>query len=82
MFQRKTKKVLMFIDDRGIGVGPRIKGFGWYGGRWKENIYGEVVNVCIINENLTSQTCVFCFDSLNHPRIEKQAKNGKNKYKS
>lgn len=66
----------MFIGDRGTGVGSRTKGFRRYGGRWKEDIHAEAVNVCITNENLTSKTCVYCFRRLNHPRIE-QVKNGK-----
>lgn len=67
----------MFIGDRGTGVGSSIKGFRKYGGKWKEKIHAESVNVCVTNENLTSQTCVFCFGLLSHPRIKKQAKNGK-----
>lgn len=67
----------MFIGYRGTGVGSRIKGFRRYGGRSKENIHTEAANVCITNKNLTSQTCVFYFGGLSHPRIKKQAKNGK-----
>ncbi|KAG1556418.1 hypothetical protein G6F49_006289 [Rhizopus delemar] len=69
------KKLVMFIGDRGTGVGFRIKGFKRYGGRWKEVIHSEAANVCITNENLTSKTCIFCFRRLTHPRIS-VTKNG------
>ncbi|KAG1584000.1 hypothetical protein G6F48_008166 [Rhizopus delemar] len=38
------KKLVMFIGDRGTGVGSRIKGFKRYGGRWKEVIHSEEAN--------------------------------------
>ncbi|KAL0083580.1 hypothetical protein J3Q64DRAFT_1748218, partial [Phycomyces blakesleeanus] len=46
-----------------------VKGFGKYGGKWKQNIHGEAVNVCITNECKTSRTCIFCFSPLTNPRI-------------
>ncbi|KAI8078386.1 hypothetical protein BDF21DRAFT_399636 [Thamnidium elegans] len=64
----KKKKLLMFIGDRGTSVGSHVKGFRRFGGKWKEEIHSEAVNVCITNENLTSKTCFFCFDQLVHPQ--------------
>lgn len=72
----KKNKLLMFIGNRGTGASSRIKGLRRYGGKWKENIHSEAVNVCLANENMTSQTCVFCFNRLNHPLVE-QINNGK-----
>ncbi|KAG1507786.1 hypothetical protein G6F46_001816 [Rhizopus delemar] len=69
------KKLVMFIGDRGAGVGSCIKGFKRYGGRWKEAIHSEAANVCVTNENLTSKACIFCFRRLTHPRIS-VTKNG------
>jgi hypothetical protein len=66
----------MFIGDRGFGVGSRIKGFRRYGGAWKQNIHGQYTNACITNERNTSQTCVFCFNKLDHPKCRKMM-NGK-----
>ncbi|KAL0097138.1 hypothetical protein J3Q64DRAFT_1711616 [Phycomyces blakesleeanus] len=63
------KPLILFIGDRGTGTGSRIKGFRKYGGKWKQNINGEAVNVCITNECNTSQTCIFCFSPLTNPRI-------------
>lgn len=68
----------MFIGDRGTGVGSRIKGFRRYGGRWKEQMHGEAVNVCITDENRTSQTCLFCYNKLIHPKTQ----TGENRYRS
>ncbi|KAI9354242.1 hypothetical protein BD770DRAFT_325099 [Pilaira anomala] len=59
----------MFIGNRGTGVGSWITGFRCYGGKWKEKIHSEATNVCITNENLTSQTCLYCFGRLNNPLI-------------
>jgi hypothetical protein len=66
----------MFVGDRGTGVGSRIRGFRRYGGKWKETINSEAVNVCVTDENLTSQTCVFCFGRLQNPLVQ-QTRNGK-----
>ncbi|ORE06596.1 hypothetical protein BCV72DRAFT_207170, partial [Rhizopus microsporus var. microsporus] len=38
------------------------------GGKWKENMHTEAINVCVTNENKTSQICVFCFKKLAHPK--------------
>ncbi|KAI9264014.1 hypothetical protein EDC94DRAFT_517810 [Helicostylum pulchrum] len=61
----------MFVGDRGTGVGSRIKGHRRYGGRRLEE---DVV--CITNEHNTSQTCLYYFEKLEHPRqlVTKQGK--------
>ncbi|KAL4214657.1 hypothetical protein AB4K20DRAFT_1974178 [Rhizopus microsporus] len=42
------------------------KGFRRYGGKWKQCMHGMNVNVRITNENMTSQTCMYCFSKLVH----------------
>ncbi|KAI9269674.1 hypothetical protein EDC94DRAFT_645929 [Helicostylum pulchrum] len=42
---KKPPKLIMFIGDKGTGVGSRIKGFRRYGGRWKEDIHGEATTL-------------------------------------
>ena len=69
------KQTLMFIGDRGTGVGSRIKGFRKYGGRWKEQLRGKHVTVCITNEHMTSQTCIYCYQELCHPKAILTKKN-------
>ncbi|CEI88079.1 hypothetical protein RMCBS344292_02479 [Rhizopus microsporus] len=56
----------MFIGDRGTGIGSTTKGFRRYGGKWKQYKHDIDVNVCITNENMTSQTCMYCFSKLDH----------------
>ena len=67
--------MLMFIGDRGTGVGSRIKGFRRYGGGWKEQLHGTHVNVCITNEHMTPQTCIYCYQKLCHPKAMLTKKN-------
>ncbi|PHZ09987.1 uncharacterized protein RHIMIDRAFT_41440 [Rhizopus microsporus ATCC 52813] len=50
-----------------MGVGSTIKGYRRYGGKWKQCMHGMNINVCITNENMTSQTCMYCFSKLDHP---------------
>ena len=57
---------IMFIGDRGTGIGSTTKGFRRYGGKWKQYKHDIDVNVCITNENMTSQTCMYCFSKLDH----------------
>ncbi|KAI9248110.1 hypothetical protein EDC94DRAFT_352320 [Helicostylum pulchrum] len=64
----------MIIGDRGAGVGSRIKVHLRYGGKWKQDIHGKYTSVCITNENNTSQTCVYCYNKLNHPSHAKKIK--------
>ncbi|PHZ07482.1 uncharacterized protein RHIMIDRAFT_274513, partial [Rhizopus microsporus ATCC 52813] len=66
----------MFIGNRGIGVGSRIKRYQRYGGDWKQKLHEQETQVCITNENMTSQTCVYCFSKLDHP-IHKRMIKGK-----
>ncbi|KAI9259844.1 hypothetical protein EDC94DRAFT_585685 [Helicostylum pulchrum] len=63
------KKVIKFVGDRGAGVGSRIKGHRRYGGKW-------LGNVCITNEHMPSQTCVYCFQHLERPLLIEE-KDGK-----
>ncbi|CEG79069.1 hypothetical protein RMATCC62417_13582 [Rhizopus microsporus] len=57
----------MFVGDRGLSVGSRIKGFMRYGGHWKSKKHSLYTTVCITNEHNTSQTCIYCFNKLSHP---------------
>ena len=66
----------MLIGDRGTGVGSRIKGHLRYGGKWKQILHGRHTQVCIVNENNTSQTCVYCFHKLHHA-VQKRTIKGK-----
>ena len=66
--KNNVKNLIMFIGDRGTGVGRSIKGRRRYGGTWKQQKHARYTGVCITNENKTSQTCVYCFSSLSHPR--------------
>jgi hypothetical protein len=61
------KSLVMFIGDRGTGVGSTIRGHRRYGGKWKQKIHGRNTTVCIIKEHKTSQTCVYCFSPVIHP---------------
>ena len=70
----------MMIGDRGFGVGSRIRGHLRYGGIWEQDMYARHTTVCITNENYTSQTCVYCFNKLQHPKQHIQAK-GKTVYR-
>lgn len=61
------------VGDRGTRVGSRIKGHRRYGGNWLERMRGRRENVCITSEYKTSQTCIYCFEQLEHPqRIEEK----------
>ncbi|ORE18855.1 hypothetical protein BCV71DRAFT_234551 [Rhizopus microsporus] len=64
--QNTSKKLLlvMFVGDRGLCIGSKIKGFLKYGGNWKLNKNSFYTTVCITNEHNTSQTCLFCFKKL------------------
>lgn len=63
----KDRKRVMFVGDRGLAVGSRLKGFLRYGGLWKPKQHSRYAAVCVTNEHNTSQTCVFCFKKLMHP---------------
>ncbi|ORE01445.1 hypothetical protein BCV72DRAFT_236348 [Rhizopus microsporus var. microsporus] len=73
-FSRKVKPI-MFVGDRGLGIGSRIKGYMRYGGYWKPLKHSLYTYVCITNEHNTSQTCSYCFQKLSHP-VQTVYKNG------
>jgi hypothetical protein len=77
----KLKPLIMFIGDRGFGIGSRIKGHLRYGGKWKQLIHGLNTTVCITNEEFTSQTCVYCFSKLSKP-VHTMKKDGKTTQKT
>ncbi|PHZ11382.1 uncharacterized protein RHIMIDRAFT_257389 [Rhizopus microsporus ATCC 52813] len=64
---------VMFTGDRNTRVGSKTKGFRRYGGKWKQELHGMNVNVCITNENI-SQTCIYCFSKLDNPIHRKMIK--------
>ena len=43
--------------------------------RWKEQLHGKHVNVCITNEHMTSQACIYCYQKLCHPKAMLTKKN-------
>lgn len=51
---------IMFVGDRGYGIGSVIKGHSRQGGVWKPQKHSLYTSVCITNEHNTSQTCLFC----------------------
>ncbi|ORE17993.1 hypothetical protein BCV71DRAFT_286173 [Rhizopus microsporus] len=61
------------------GVGSTIKGYRGYGGKWKQCMHGMNINVCITNENMTSQTCMYCFSKLGNPIHRKTIKKSRKK---
>ncbi len=58
----------MFIGNRGYGYGSRIKGHRRFGSFWKQKIHSKYTTVLLTNESKTSQTCVFCFSTIVHPK--------------
>ncbi|KAG1124605.1 hypothetical protein G6F42_009473 [Rhizopus arrhizus] len=66
-FKEGGKALVMFVGDRGHGVGSRIKGHQRFGGTWKQEIHGRYTPTVITNEYNSSQTCLFCFRKLSHP---------------
>ena len=63
----QRKNLLMIIGDCGFGAGSRIRGHLRHGGIWKQDRHARYTTVCITNENYTFQTCVYCFNKLQHP---------------
>ncbi|KAG1170930.1 hypothetical protein G6F71_007333 [Rhizopus microsporus] len=41
----------------------------------KKQLHGKHVNVCITNEHMTSQTCIYCYQKLCHPKAMLTKKN-------
>ncbi|GAA5803126.1 hypothetical protein HPULCUR_008601 [Helicostylum pulchrum] len=76
-FVGNKSKSIMFIGDRGYGVGSNIKGHIKYGGKWKPAIHSRYTSVRITNDHHTSQTCLFCYGKLDHPLKTVVSKNGK-----
>ncbi|KAI8091495.1 hypothetical protein BDF21DRAFT_332254, partial [Thamnidium elegans] len=50
---------IMFVGDRGYGIGSTIKGHARQGGLWKPKKHSLYSSVCITNEHNSSQTCIF-----------------------
>ncbi|KAI8364504.1 hypothetical protein EDC96DRAFT_463609 [Choanephora cucurbitarum] len=71
--QQRQALHIMFVGDRGYGVGSSIRGHVRLGGSWKPKKHSLCTSVCITNEHNTSQVCVFCFKKISHPlRIVKK----------
>jgi hypothetical protein len=52
---RSKKEPVLFVGDRGYGVGSRIKSFLKYGGTWKPKTHSMYTTVRVTNENNTSR---------------------------
>ncbi|ORE07996.1 hypothetical protein BCV72DRAFT_98622 [Rhizopus microsporus var. microsporus] len=65
----------MFIGDSGLCFGSSIKGYQRYGGYWKPIKHSLYTMACITSEYNTSQTCIFCFKKLLHPKCSTTDKN-------
>ncbi|KAK4521627.1 uncharacterized protein ATC70_004157 [Mucor velutinosus] len=79
---RPQTSLTMFIGDRGLCVGSRLKGHLKYGGKWKPRLHSSVATVHTTNEHKTSQTCMYCFGPISHPTQTTKAKDGKTKTRS
>ena len=55
---RKAKPI-MFVGDRGLGIGSRIKGYMRYGGHWKPLKHNTYTSICITSKHNTFQTCIY-----------------------
>lgn len=71
-----NKQPIMLTGDRGYCNNSSIKGHLRYGGVWKPRLHSLYTSVAVTNENLTSQTCVFCFKKTTHPFKVLKTKNG------
>ncbi|GAA5803914.1 hypothetical protein HPULCUR_009399 [Helicostylum pulchrum] len=71
-----NKQPIMLTGDRGYCNNSSIKGYLRYGGVWKPKLHSLYTSVAVTNENLTSQTCVFCFKKTTHPFKVLKTKNG------
>ncbi|OAD01350.1 hypothetical protein MUCCIDRAFT_112793 [Mucor lusitanicus CBS 277.49] len=78
---RPQTHLTMFIGDRGLCVGSRLKGHMKYGGKWKPRLHSSVAKVHTTNEHKTSQTCMYCFGPTSHPVQAIKAKNGNTRTK-
>jgi hypothetical protein len=59
---------LMFIRDRGHGIGSKIRGRQRFGGHWKEKLHARNATVFTTNKHNNSQTCHYCYGKFTHPR--------------
>lgn len=50
----KNVKKIMFVGDRGYGIGSKLKGFNRCGGIWKPKQHSRYLAACITNEHNTS----------------------------
>ncbi|ORE19630.1 hypothetical protein BCV71DRAFT_162879, partial [Rhizopus microsporus] len=50
------------------------KGIQTIWGKWKQELHGMNVNVCITNESMTFQACIYCFSKLDNPIHRKTIK--------
>ncbi|KAI8093979.1 hypothetical protein BDF21DRAFT_85771 [Thamnidium elegans] len=66
----------MLTGDRGYCHSSSIKGHLKYGGVWKPKLHSLYTSVGITNENLTSQTYVFCFKKTTRPLKVLKTKKG------
>ncbi|CEP18690.1 hypothetical protein [Parasitella parasitica] len=67
---------ILFVGNRGYGVGSSIKGHLKYGATWTPKKHALYITVYETNENNNSQTCLFYYEKLAHPItvIEKEGK--------
>ncbi|KAI9269623.1 hypothetical protein EDC94DRAFT_556671 [Helicostylum pulchrum] len=73
---KENKQPIMLTGDRGYCHNSSIKGHLKYGSVWKPRLHSLYMSVAVTNENLTSQTCVFCFKKTTHPFKVSKTKNG------
>ncbi|KAL4213480.1 hypothetical protein AB4K20DRAFT_1975012 [Rhizopus microsporus] len=78
--RRLCAKERMFLIGKkadhvlGTGIGSTTKEFRRYGEKWKQELHGMNVNVCIAKDSMTSQTCIYCFSKLVNPMPRKTIK--------
>ncbi|KAI9482747.1 MAG: hypothetical protein EXX96DRAFT_453159, partial [Benjaminiella poitrasii] len=72
----------MFVGDRGLGIGSRLKGHLKYGGNWKPVKNSLFTPVLVTNEHNSSQTCLFCYKKLSHPVGAMTNKKGEKRLKT
>jgi hypothetical protein len=61
----------MLINDCGYSVGPKVKAYMQYGNKQKQDIQGQNMCICKIDETRLSQKCVYCFSQLAYPVYQK-----------
>ncbi|EPB93124.1 hypothetical protein HMPREF1544_00198 [Mucor circinelloides 1006PhL] len=65
------KKSIMFIGDRGCGVGSPIKGHQQFGSTWKQKLHGRYTPALVINDQRQGQNRerVFCLSGCSMPPV-------------